>query len=176
MPSQTRLSALVETLKGRGHRITPQRVAILQAVLEDDSHPTVEQIYSHVSRKYPMTSLATIYKTVALLKEEGAAMEVNTGGTSRIDGSQPGPHPHLICVRCQRIVDLDPFPGAGLPQALARQHGFQLIKDRVDYFGLCPRCQAAQAPAEGRVPRQNETNPIRNTISEGESNDQQGRI
>ena len=62
----TRYAALVDKLKQRGYRITPQRAAILKVFTESQDHPTVEQVYEQIKADFPMTSLATIYKTVTL--------------------------------------------------------------------------------------------------------------
>jgi Fur family peroxide stress response transcriptional regulator len=91
-----------------------------------------------------MTSLATVYKTVALLKEMGEVREIGFGGGgNRYDGYDPSPHPHLICIECGRIVDLDLPALDELPQLVAREMGYRIIEHRFDFFGVCPQCQAA---------------------------------
>ncbi|RPH75237.1 transcriptional repressor [bacterium] len=143
MPAHSRLPALIEKLRQHGHRITPQRVAILEAVTQDSRHPTVEQVYEAVRGEYPMTSLATVYKTIALMKEEGEILELGFGsGSSRFDGARPYPHPHLVCVECQRIIDLEVQTFDELPGKLADQYGFEIVSHRVDYYGICPDCRA----------------------------------
>jgi Fur family peroxide stress response transcriptional regulator len=138
-----RLAALVEKLKAGGHRITPQRVAILEAVMNSPQHPSAEQVYIQVLAQYPMISLATVYKTLDLMKAEGEVIELGFGSEgSRYDGARPYPHPHLICSQCRRIIDLEPEYLPGLPSGLAKNHGFTDLSQRVDYYGLCPDCQA----------------------------------
>jgi Fur family peroxide stress response transcriptional regulator len=140
--SETRLASLVEKLRRDGHRITPQRLAILKLFADDERHPSVEQVFERVRQDYPTTSLATVYKTVLLLKGKGEILELGfAGSSSRYDLKRPGPHPHLICVECQRIVDLDIDPFDDLPQALARKYGYQIVNQRVDVYGICPECQ-----------------------------------
>jgi Fur family peroxide stress response transcriptional regulator len=136
---------LIDRLRERGCRLTPQRRAVIQILVESQEHPTVEQIYEQVREDFPMTSLATVYKTVALLKEMGAVREIGFGeGGNRYDGYDPSPHPHLVCVECRRIVDLDLPTLEALPQAVAEEMGYRIIEHRVDFFGVCPQCQAAQ--------------------------------
>jgi Fur family transcriptional regulator, peroxide stress response regulator len=68
-----------------------------------DGHPIVERISDTVRAQFPTTSIATIYKTVALLKKENEVMEISfPDGSSRYDGNKPYPHPHLICTRCKK--------------------------------------------------------------------------
>ncbi|HPO57222.1 MAG TPA: transcriptional repressor [Anaerolineaceae bacterium] len=140
----SRFTQLINKLREQGHRMTPQRAAILKAFAENPSHPTVEQVYEQVRREFPMTSLATVYKTVAMLKEQGEIIEISLGaGSSRYDAARLEPHAHLICTGCSRIVDVDDSQLAVAPEYLAEKYGFNLHSQRVDYYGLCPSCQAA---------------------------------
>jgi Fur family transcriptional regulator, peroxide stress response regulator len=139
----TRYPALMEKLKQHGHRITPQRAAILRILVESQAHPSVEQVYEQVKISFPMTSLATVYKTVTLLKEEGEILELGfANDSSRYDGYTPYPHPHLICVGCGRIIDPAIEHFNDVPQELAHKYGYRIVNQRVDFFGICPRCQA----------------------------------
>ena len=155
---QSKLTVLVNTLKKRGHRITPQRMAILRIFTESEEHPSVEQVYERIRPDYPMTSLATVYKTVVLLKEEGEILELGfANGRSRYDAKKPYPHPHLICVRCQRILDPEIGTLETLPLELSRKYGYQIVSHRLDIYGICPECQAIE-PKEGGRPS-DEMNP-----------------
>jgi len=147
LSSHSRLPALIDRLKQKGHRITPQRVAILQALMDNPGHPTVEQVYDAVRLRFPMTSLATVYKTLAMMKAEQEVVELGFGGTSRFDAARPYAHAHLICGRCGTIADLDEAGVPEIPTSLGAEHGFKVIHGRVDYHGLCPDCQA-QNPAD----------------------------
>jgi Fur family peroxide stress response transcriptional regulator len=141
-PSPDRLEHLLQELRRRGCRLTPQRVAILRAVLRSDEHPTAEQIYTQVREEFPMTSLATVYNTLGLLKEMGAVLELGLGGSNRYDGLRPEPHPHLICTRCHTILDADLPEVQHLGEAVSLTTGFLVKGHRLDFFGICPQCQA----------------------------------
>ncbi|MGD0006541.1 MAG: transcriptional repressor [Anaerolineaceae bacterium] len=146
----TRYTALVDKLKQHGHRITPQRAAILKVFTESQDHPSVEQVYEQIKADFPMTSLATIYKTVTLLKEEKEILELGFANeSSRYDGNKPYPHPHLICVRCHRIIDPEIELFNELPQELAQKYGYQIVNQRVDFFGICPECQVNERRQTG---------------------------
>jgi Fur family peroxide stress response transcriptional regulator len=135
---------MVDQLKERGCRITPQRMAVLEVLATSEEHLSVEQIYDRVKAEFPMTSLATIYKTVTLLKEMGEVLELGFGDDSnRYDGNRPHPHPHLVCVQCRRIVDLEIDALSGLSQEVAQSTGYRIVNHRLDFFGLCPQCQQA---------------------------------
>ena len=143
--SDTRLKELVAKLKKRNHRLTPQRLAVLRILAVGDGHPSVERIYEQIKPDFPTTSLATVYKTVTLLKEMGEVLELgfNNGG-NRYDGSKPYPHPHLICTQCGTIEDLELDALSDVPHQVAYDTGYQVLSHRLDFFGICPKCQAGQ--------------------------------
>jgi len=142
MNNHTRVTSLIQKLRSHGHRLTPQRLAILRILTESEAHPSVEEVYARVRVDFPMTSLATVYKTVAMLKEEGEILEIGLGGSSsRYDAAKPHPHPHLICTQCQKILDPHLPLLVDVSQELAQKYGFQITNQRMDFFGICPDCQ-----------------------------------
>jgi len=139
---QARLDEMITKLKERDHRLTPQRMAVLKILAANEGHPSVEQIYERVKADFPMTSLATIYKTVTLLKEMGEILELGfSNDGNRYDGIRPYPHPHLICTECKNIVDPDVATLSELRQEVAQSTGYQIVSHRLDFFGICPQCQ-----------------------------------
>jgi Fur family transcriptional regulator, peroxide stress response regulator len=145
-----RVHQIVDSLKAAGHRVTPQRLAILKVLADSTSHPSVETVYAAVKPAFPTTSLATVYKTVALLKELGEAIEIGFGdGGNRYDVRMPEPHPHLVCMQCRRIIDADLEPLSHLTESLSQSTGFRILSHRVDFYGVCPDCQTAAADRGG---------------------------
>lgn len=143
----TRFHSMLANLRTQGHRVTPQRLAVLRYLAESTEHPSVEDIYRAVKADFPTTSLATVYKTVALLKELGEAMELGFSDSgNRYDGLRPYPHPHLVCTRCRKIMDPDLEGIADLTAELARESGFRILTQRMDFFGICPDCQKNASP------------------------------
>jgi Fur family peroxide stress response transcriptional regulator len=137
-----RAQDMIDALQQSGHRLTPQRLAVIDILAASDGHPGVDRIYEQVLRKFPTTSLATIYKTVNLLKELGQVLELGFADWgSRYDGHKPYPHPHVICTRCGRVVDPEFAPMADLARTMARKSGFEITHHRLDFFGLCPVCR-----------------------------------
>jgi Fur family peroxide stress response transcriptional regulator len=151
---EVRLQEMVLKLQDRGLRITPQRLAILRALAFSDGHPSVEQIYEKVRADFPTTSLATVYKNIALLKELGEALELGfADGSNRYDGNRPYPHPHLVCIRCKKIIDPDLPSLVDLTAQLSKETGFSVVSHRLDFFGLCSACQELEKsgqPARAR--------------------------
>jgi Fur family peroxide stress response transcriptional regulator len=139
---QVRMDTMINKLKERDFRITPQRLAVLKILAESKGHPSVEDIFKQVKPNFPTTSLATIYKTVNLLKKIGEVVELDFSEESnRYDGNKPYPHPHLICTKCKTIMDPDMATFEDLSKELARKTGYEILNHRLDFFGVCPRCQ-----------------------------------
>jgi len=138
----SRFDRMVSRLRERGHRVTPQRLAILRVLARSEGHPTVEQIFRIVEKDFPTTSLATVYKTVTLLKELGEVLELEfSQDSNRYDGNKPYPHPHVLCVKCRRIVDPDLASLGELTEEVSGQTGFRILRHRLDFYGICPACQ-----------------------------------
>ncbi len=117
-------------------------MAVLKILVNDTQHANVEQIYERVRAGFPMTSLATVYKTVAVLKDMGEVLELSFDDSGKhYDGSKPYPHPHLVCTQCKSISDVDVGSLNELPQQVAQQTGYQIVSHRFDFFGVCPQCQ-----------------------------------
>jgi len=133
---------MIDKLKEQDYRLTPQRLAVLKILAESDSHPSAEHIYEQVKVDFPMTSLATIYKTLTLLKEIKEVLEISIGDDHKhYDGRRPYPHPHLICNVCKKILDTDMVDLSNVSQHLAKKTGYQITNYRIDFFGICPLCQ-----------------------------------
>lgn len=139
---KNRLESMLKKLKERQFRITPQRIAILKILAGSKEHPTVERIYEQVKLDFPTTSLATVYKTVTLLKELNEVIELGfPEGSNRYDGNRPFPHPHVICLKCKKIVDPNLSGLADMTHELKKETGFKIISHRLDFFGVCLGCQ-----------------------------------
>lgn len=141
---EARLRQLLTRLKERDFRLTPQRLAILKILATSDGHPSVDKIFDQVKQDFPTTSLATVYKTVTLLKELGEVLELGfPDGSNRYDGSKPYPHPHMVCLKCKRISDPDLQSVEELTREAEQKTGFDILSHRLDFFGLCPDCRQA---------------------------------
>jgi Fur family peroxide stress response transcriptional regulator len=139
---QSRLAQMLAKLKTQNFRITPQRLAILKILASSADHPSVERIYEQVKENFATTSLATIYKTVLLLKQLNEVLELGfPDGSNRYDGNKPYPHPHVICIKCNRVMDPDLGNMPQLAAAAAQKTGYQIVEHRLDFFGICPKCQ-----------------------------------
>jgi Fur family peroxide stress response transcriptional regulator len=140
--AQARVEEMTQALRQAGQRITPQRLAVLKILAGSGEHPSVERIYEQVAREFPTTSLATVYKTLTLLKSLDQVLELGFAHWgSRYDGKKPLPHPHAVCLRCGAIADPDLPQVEEMAQEMARRSGYRIERHQLDFFGLCPDCR-----------------------------------
>ena len=97
---------LVDRLRARTVRVTPQRLAIAEAVLNSTDHPTVQQIYERVRNNFPSMTLATIYSTLGVLERNGLIQELPFERMSRYEPNMD-PHVTLVCLACENVMDSD---------------------------------------------------------------------
>jgi Fur family peroxide stress response transcriptional regulator len=139
---EERLTTILSKIKGGDFRMTPQRLAIIKILISSESHPSVDEIYNEVMKLFPTTSLATVYKTITLLKELNEVLELGfPDGRNRYDGNKPYPHPHAICTKCKKILDPEISSVHELSEEMRQKTGFVISSHRLDFFGLCPECQ-----------------------------------
>ena len=143
-PSGDRWADLRRRLAGLGGRLTPQRMAIYEAVVGRTTHPSVAAVHEEVRRRFPGISAATVYTTLNLLARLGLVQEVS-GPVRRYDG-QAGVHVNLVCGRCGRVIDVSDGELESLQRRAAAREGFQVSAVRFELHGLCPRCRRARRP------------------------------
>jgi len=129
-------------MKQVNRRMTKQKRLILEILRSTKSHPTADWIYDQARKVLPGISLGTIYRNLAILKEDGEIMELNYGSTySRYDGN-PQNHYHFVCLKCGRVEDVDmPVCGELDKQAEKTKIG-QVYYHRLEFYGLCLHCQS----------------------------------
>jgi len=147
--TEIRFKEMTRKMKRHRLRMTPQRLAILKILSESKCHPSVEVIYDTIREDFPTISLATVYKTVSMLKDEGEVLEMGFANASnRYDGNKPYPHPHLICTKCHCIIDPEVDSMDRLGNEIAKKYGYNMISQRIDFYGICPQCQAKEEVPE----------------------------
>jgi Fur family peroxide stress response transcriptional regulator len=139
--TEQRYQSMLQKIKQRGGRMTSHRLALLRMVAASEGHPTPAKLFEQLRKQFPTLSLATIYKTLNFLKEEGEVLEIDLHGDSRYDGFKPYPHPHLICTRCDRIMDGDDLAALqDIDQQIREKYGFQVTRKQQVFYGICPDC------------------------------------
>lgn len=135
---------LAERCRAAGLKATPQRLAIFQALLRTDRHPSPEALYACVKEILPSISLGTVYKTLDSLEEAGLIAEVaQLFQTKRYDANE-APHHHLICTGCGAITDFN-HPSLDNLSPPVGIEGFGAREMRIQILGLCASCAARGA-------------------------------
>jgi Fur family peroxide stress response transcriptional regulator len=139
---QLRFNQLTEKLRQRGYRMTPQRLALIRLIAASEGHPTVADVFTSVKDQYPTMSLATVYKTIDLLKDLNEVIEINLHDVSHYDGNKPYPHPHIICTNCRKIIDGDMDESISkLVRKVEQNMKFKVQRHELMFYGLCSECQ-----------------------------------
>lgn len=140
--SDVRFNQLIGALKDRDFRLTPQRVELIRLIAASEGHPSAGQLYTKIKRQFPTMSPATVYKTLAMLKEMNQVLEIDLRDDSHYDGNRPQPHPHLICMQCNKIIDADITLDQESLLKLERESGYKILRPQITLFGLCEDCKA----------------------------------
>ncbi len=136
-----RFNTIVSALRKNNHKITPQRLAIVNILAESEGHPSVETIYQELQSDFPTMSLATVYRNILLIKSLGEVLELGfPDGSNRYDGNKPYPHPHLVCIKCKTIIDPDLESLEKMKSEVSSGTGFKILSHRLDFFGICESC------------------------------------
>ncbi|MDR0614687.1 MAG: transcriptional repressor [Lactobacillales bacterium] len=131
----------IEELKSANIRITPQRYAVLEYLIENQTHPTADEIYKSLEVKFPNMSVATVYNNLRLFTEIGFVQELNYGdASSRFDFTDV-PHYHAICKKCGKIVNFEHSDLTEIEKAASKLTGFQIKDHRLEVYGLCEDCK-----------------------------------
>ena len=146
MPTQPEI---VERLRWWGVRVTPQRLAIAEVVLNSTDHPTVQQINQRVRDHFPSMTLATIYSTLGVLERSGLIQELPFERMSRYESNME-PHVNLVCIQCEDVMDADVGQDVvvRLKNRISSLADFDVAWQRVDFYGWCPRCASAKRPGQ----------------------------
>ncbi|MGA2821587.1 MAG: Fur family transcriptional regulator [Anaerolineales bacterium] len=138
---RVRFHELIVALRERDFRLTPQRVELVRLIASSEGHPSAAQLYARIKRRFPTMSQATVYKTLALLKDMGQVLEIDMHNDSHYDGNRPEPHPHLICMKCNKIVDGEVSLDKESIGTLENLSGFAILHPQISLYGLCPDCK-----------------------------------
>ena len=124
-----------------GLKITPQRLAVYECLLDAKDHPSADTVFRRVREVYPNISLDTVNRTLLTIAQIGAAFVVEgTGDVKRFDANLDA-HQHFRCIRCKRIIDFhhDPFDNVEVPRIISES--CTVLRKTVYFEGLCDRCR-----------------------------------
>lgn len=129
----------IEKYKKSGLKLTPQRLAILRYLEGNKEHPSADDVYRAISKQFPMMSFATVYNTLEALKRRGQIMELNFDPFKKRFDPNPNPHHHVICIHCQKILDVQNEFLLEPPKI--ESENFEIIGNHIEFYGICSKCK-----------------------------------
>ncbi len=135
------MQRIAEMLKAKNLKVTPQRLAIFNVLYHTTEHPSAETIYQALQPTHPTMSLATVYKTLDALKKANLIQELNVGEDSFRYDANISPHPHLICLKCKKVMDFHTHALDSLIDKVQEETDFKILSQKVYFYGVCPDCQ-----------------------------------
>lgn len=143
----THCHTCIDALRQLGHRITPQREIIIETLMHGEGHMTAEEIFNRLQDRTHAINLATVYRTLDLLVENGMASCTNAGDGKMVYATMlHGPHIHLVCRRCGKVINADYQYIASLEKQFQSSYHFFAELQHITIFGLCGTCQSIDHP------------------------------
>ncbi len=133
--------SLTELLRSRGFKVTPQRLAIYDALCKSKAHPSAEMLFAELLPHYPGLSLATVYKTVDILRELGLIQVLNAGEDSFRYDAMMEEHSHIRCLKCNRVDDLVGINTDDFMRDVSQRTDYRISGQQFYFFGICPKCK-----------------------------------
>ncbi len=122
--------------------MTPQRKTVIDVIARWRGSFTAIEVYDRARKDSPGVGLATIYRTIELLKRSGAVKPLSGGEPGEYVRCHLGHHHHLVCLSCGSVEETE-LCAAPSPRELKRKHGFAAERHEFDVYGTCARCAAA---------------------------------
>ncbi|UCD36610.1 MAG: transcriptional repressor [Nitrospiraceae bacterium] len=120
-------------------KLTPQRIAILDYLDGNKSHPCAEDIYKSVLKQFPTMSFATVYNTLEALKKRDSIQELKIDPHRKRYDPDMSRHHHLICTKCNSIADVHRDFTIDLPEDMTS--GFEVHGNAIEFYGICQKCR-----------------------------------
>lgn len=129
-------------LQEQGHRLTPQRLAILEVIKGAGCHMSIQAILDKLVDSYPTLSVPTVYRNLQWLKAAGLVAETDLGGECHeYEYIGEHPHHHLVCLECGERLTLPDSLLDGVREYLREAYGYLPRAEHFAFFGICPVCQ-----------------------------------
>lgn len=133
----------IAALRKSGHRVTPQRLKVLEAVTQSGGHVTLEEVQQRMAALHQPIHLSTLYRTLNFLCEVRLLTAADMGGGKLVfEASGEVPHHHLVCRTCGKIIQISHAEVEGFFRQIFETYTYQIDMDHLFLFGLCPNCQA----------------------------------
>jgi Fur family peroxide stress response transcriptional regulator len=128
-------------LRERKIKVTPQRLAIVEE-LDGHVHMSIEELYEAIKKKFPSISLATVYKNINAMMEQGFIEEVKVPGQKSKYELAKSPHSHIVCEACGKVEDID-LDLENVTRTAANVSHYEIKAKSLVLTGRCPACKAS---------------------------------
>ncbi|MBZ4662442.1 MAG: transcriptional repressor [Caloramator sp.] len=137
---------LKHTLKSQGYKLTPQRRAVLDVIIDNEGkHLSPEEIYDIVKQNCPDIGLATVYRTLNLLEKMGVVCKMNfDDGCNRyelVHDEEDHQHHHLVCRGCGKVEEVEDDLLEVLEEKIEEKYNFKINDHSVKFYGYCSECR-----------------------------------
>lgn len=144
--SKEEMEKLKQQLKVEGYKLTPQRRAVLDAIIANEGkHLSTEEIYDVVKADCPEIGLATVYRTLQLLEKMDVVCKMNfDDGCNRyelVHNDEDHQHHHLVCVNCGSVQEVEDDLLDTIEEKIEGNYNFKITNHNVKFFGYCSKCQ-----------------------------------
>ena len=137
------ITILSQAIVTNGYRMTYARQVIIDQLVASGGHITADELANQVRTAVPQIGRMTVYRTLELLCELGQLRPIFQGtGAAHYILMPKGSHHHLICVRCNHIIEFDECQTDDLTAQLSQQYNFQVQGHLLEIHGLCEQCQS----------------------------------
>jgi Fur family peroxide stress response transcriptional regulator len=135
-------SHLRDEFRAAGRRLTSQRRLVLEVLERSDEHLDAEGLYAQAKLRDSEISLATVYRTLAVLKEMGLVEEHRLGEEhGHYEAMRDEPHYHFTCLACGRVIEFDTPLVAQIEQEMSKREGVHVTRTHLHLSGYCAQCQ-----------------------------------
>ncbi len=134
-------TSVTNMLRDKGFKVTPQRLAIYSVLASTKAHPSAEMIFNDLQALYPTMSLATVYKTIDILREIGLVQILNAGEDCFRYDANTDNHPHIRCMVCGRVDDMEGIDASNFIDSVSQTTSYEVTGQQFYFYGVCPVCQ-----------------------------------
>jgi Fe2+ or Zn2+ uptake regulation protein len=128
---------VADRLRQAGLKLTAQRLAVVQCLVGDETHPTAQELFDRLKPSFPTMSFATVYNTLAALTSVGACQPVQLGGGATRFDPNVHAHDHFVCEGCGIVRDVKALEADEVPSL----GNVQVNRVERIYRGLCASCR-----------------------------------
>lgn len=141
MFEQGKQQQLKAVCRSRGVSLTPQRLAVMEALAARRDHPTADQLYEDLCRRMPGISRTTVYRVLETFVQLGLVRKVESRASKAHFDADTSLHPHLVCLGCGRVSDYPDRAFGMLQPPPVTDDGFEIVDYAVTLVGYCRGCR-----------------------------------